>query len=153
MIVREEPFASAEVEAALREAGVDVRTNCRAVSVARNGDVTVTMEDGSTASGDELLVAVGRKPNTESLGLESIGLDPGKPADFDLFEEEADVPQVPASLGEALDALETDHEFLTRGGVFSKELIETWIAYKRETEVDAVRLRPHPAEFALYYDC
>ena len=81
MIVREEPFASAEVAAALREAGVDVRTNSRAVSVARDGDVTVTMEDGSTASGDELLVAVGRKPNTESLGLESIGLEPGKPVE------------------------------------------------------------------------
>ena len=78
VIVREEPFASAEVEAALREAGVDVRTNCRAVSVARDGDVTVTMEDGSTATGAELLVAVGRKPNTESLGLETIGLEPGK---------------------------------------------------------------------------
>ena len=81
VIVREEPFASAEVAAALREAGVDVRTNSRAVSVARDGDVTVTMEDGSTASGDELLVAVGRKPNTESLGLESIGLEPGKPVE------------------------------------------------------------------------
>ena len=78
VIVREEPFASAEVEAALREAGVDVRTNCRAVSVARDGDVTVTMEDGSTATGAELLVAVGRKPNTENLGLETIGLEPGQ---------------------------------------------------------------------------
>jgi len=88
-------------------------------------------------------------------GLDGVeqGLDPGKPADFDLFEEEADVPQVPASLGEALDALGADHAFLTRGGVFSEELIETWIAYKRETEVDPVRLRPHPAEFALYFDC
>ena len=88
-------------------------------------------------------------------GLDGVeqGLDPGKPADFDLFEGAADVPQVPGSLAEALDALETDHEFLTRGGVFSEELIETWIAYKRETEVDAIRLRPHPAEFALYYDC
>jgi glutamine synthetase len=88
-------------------------------------------------------------------GLDGVeqGLDPGKPADFDLFEEAADVPQVPGSLAEALDALETDHEFLTRGGVFPDELIETWIAYKRETEVDAIRLRPHPAEFALYYDC
>jgi glutamine synthetase len=87
-------------------------------------------------------------------GLDGVeqGLDPGKPADFDLFEEAADVPQVPGSLAEALDALETDHEFLTRGGVFSDELIETWIAYKRETEVDAIRLRPHPAEFALYFD-
>ena len=81
VIVREEPFASAEVEAALREAGVDVRTSCRAVSVARDGDVTVTMEDGSTATGSELLVAVGRKPNTESLGLETIGLEPGKPVE------------------------------------------------------------------------
>jgi glutamine synthetase len=88
-------------------------------------------------------------------GLDGVeqGLDPGKPADFDLFEEEADVPQVPGSLAEALDALEADHQFLTRGGVFSEELIETWIAYKRETEVDPIRLRPHPAEFALYFDC
>jgi glutamine synthetase len=88
-------------------------------------------------------------------GLDGVeqGLDPGKPADFDLFEEEADVPQVPGSLAEALDALEADHQFLTRGGVFSEELIETWIGYKRETEVDPIRLRPHPAEFALYYDC
>ena len=83
VIIREEPFASAEVEAALREAGVDVRTGCRAVSVARDGggDVTVTMEDGSTASGAELLVAVGRKPTTESLGLETIGLEAGKPVE------------------------------------------------------------------------
>ena len=81
------------------------------------------------------------------------GLDPGQPADFDLFEKEADVPQVPGSLADALDALEADHEFLTKGGVFSDELLETWIAYKRENEVDPVRLRPHPAEFALYFDC
>jgi glutamine synthetase len=89
-------------------------------------------------------------------GLDGIerGLDPGAPADFDLFEEKReDIPQVPGSLAETLDALEADHEFLTKGGVFSKELIETWIAYKRETEVDAVRLRPHPAEFSLYFDC
>jgi glutamine synthetase len=87
-------------------------------------------------------------------GLDGVekGLDPGKPADFDLFEEAADVPQVPGSLAEALDALETDHDFLTRGGVFTDELIETWIAYKRENEVDPIRLRPHPAEFALYFD-
>ena len=62
-------------------------------------------------------------------------------------------PQVPGSLAEALDALESDHEFLLEGGVFSEELIRTWIDYKRENEVDVVRLRPHPAEFALYYDC
>ena len=79
--------------------------------------------------------------------------DPGAPADYDLFEEtEGAVAQVPGSLAEALDALEADHEFLTRGGVFSKDLIATWIAYKRGSEVDAVALRPHPAEFALYFD-
>ncbi len=81
VIVREEPFASDEVAAALREAGVDVRTHSRAVSVARDGDVVVTMEDGSTATGSELLVAVGRKPRTEQLGLETIGLEPGKPVE------------------------------------------------------------------------
>jgi glutamine synthetase len=89
-------------------------------------------------------------------GIDGIqrGLDPGAPADYDLFEgENGGVPQVPGSLGEALDALEADHEFLTKDGVFSEELIRTWIAYKRETEVDVVRLRPHPAEFSLYFDC
>jgi glutamine synthetase len=87
-------------------------------------------------------------------GLDGIerGLEPGAPADYDLFEDDGGVPQVPGSLAEALDALEADHDFLTRGGVFSKDLIATWIAYKRELEVDAVRLRPHPAEFALYFD-
>jgi glutamine synthetase len=88
-------------------------------------------------------------------GLDGIerGLDPGAPADYDLFEEAGhDVPQVPGSLAEALDALEADHEFLLRGGVFSDDLIRTWIDWKREHEVDVVRLRPHPAEFALYYD-
>ena len=81
------------------------------------------------------------------------GLDPGEPADFDLFEEHrAGIAQVPGSLAEALDALEHDHEFLLAGGVFSEELISTWIDYKREQEVDVVALRPHPAEFALYYD-
>jgi glutamine synthetase len=59
---------------------------------------------------------------------------------------------VPGSLAEALNALETDHAFLTRGGVFSEDVIRTWIEYKRVNEVDPVSLRPHPAEFALYYD-
>jgi glutamine synthetase len=88
-------------------------------------------------------------------GLDGIqrDLDPGEPCDFDLFEDDHGVAQVPGSLAEALDALERDHEFLTRDGVFSEELIETWIAYKRENEVDPVRLRPHPAEFTLYFDC
>ena len=94
-------------------------------------------------------------------GIDGIerGLDPGEPADDDLFEEShatapaGRCPQVPSSLGEALDALEADHEFITKGGVFSEELIRTWIDYKRENEVDVVRLRPHPAEFGLYFDC
>jgi glutamine synthetase len=87
-------------------------------------------------------------------GLDGIekGLDAGEPADFDLYEEETDIPQVPGSLAETLDALEADHEFLLKGGVFSEDLIRTWIDWKRENEVDFVRLRPHPAEFALYYD-
>jgi glutamine synthetase len=83
-------------------------------------------------------------------------LDPGLPLDEDVFElsEErlAEVPTVPGSLDEALDALEADHEFLLKGGVFTKDLIETWIEYKRKEEADQVRLRPHPWEFALYYD-
>jgi glutamine synthetase len=90
-------------------------------------------------------------------GLDGIekGLDPGAPADYDLFHsaQAASVPQVPGSLAEALDALEADHEFLLEGGVFTEDLIETWIGWKRENEVDTVRLRPHPAEFSLYFDC
>src|SRR5947208_12634635 len=81
-------------------------------------------------------------------GLDGIekGIDPGAPSDFDLFEESHGVAQVPGSLDKALDALEADHEFLLKGDVFGKGLIETWIAWKRENEVDPVRLRPHPHE-------
>ena len=89
-------------------------------------------------------------------GLDGIekGLDPGAPSDYDLFEEShGEVAQVPGSLADSLDALEADHAFLTKGGVFSDDLIKTWIDWKRENEVDVVRLRPHPAEFFLYYDC
>jgi glutamine synthetase len=88
-------------------------------------------------------------------GLDGIAkkLDPGAPADFDLFEEShGEIPQVPGSLAESLDALEADHAFLTEGGVFSDELISTWLDWKRTNEADVVRLRPHPAEFFLYYD-
>jgi glutamine synthetase len=87
-------------------------------------------------------------------GLDGIqkGMDAGEPADYDLFEDDRGVPQVPGSLAEALDALEADHEFLLAGGVFTEDLIRTWIDYKRENEVDVVRLRPHPAEFSLYFD-
>jgi len=88
-------------------------------------------------------------------GIDGIqkGLEPGEPADYDLFEEDRGrIAQVPGSLEDALDALESDHEFLTAGGVFSEELIRTWIDWKRENEVDMVALRPHPAEFVLYFD-
>jgi glutamine synthetase len=72
---------------------------------------------------------------------------------FELPEEElARIPQVPGSLDSALDALEADHEFLLKGGVFTEDLIETWIEYKRKEEADQIHLRPHPYEFALYYD-
>jgi glutamine synthetase len=62
------------------------------------------------------------------------------------------VPSMPASLEEALDCLSEDHDFLLKGDVFSEDLIETFIEYKRKNEADAIRLRPHPYEFALYYD-
>ena len=82
--------------------------------------------------------------------------EPPDPVDKDLYdlppEELAQVPQVPGSLEEALDALEADSDFLKAGGVFTDDLIDTWIAYKRQHEVDALRLRPHPWEFTLYYD-
>ena len=79
-------------------------------------------------------------------------LSAGEPVDFDLYEHAHSIGQVPGSLDESLSALEDDHDFLLQGDVFTSDLIETWIAYKRESEIDAVRLRPHPAEFALYYD-
>jgi glutamine synthetase len=59
---------------------------------------------------------------------------------------------MPGSLEDALDALEADHQFLLKGDVFTEELIKTYIDYKREKEVQAIKLRPHPFEFALYYD-
>ncbi len=81
---------------------------------------------------------------------------PPDPIDKDLYdlppEDAAEVALLPGSLGEVLDALEGDHEFLLKGDVFTKDLIEKWISYKREYEVDAMRLRPHPHEFALYFD-
>lgn len=84
-------------------------------------------------------------------------IDPGKPLEKDIFElgesELSKVPQVPGSLEEALKNLEKDNSFLLKGGVFTEDLLETWIAYKRKKEGDFVRLRPHPAEFHLYYDC
>jgi len=84
-------------------------------------------------------------------------IDPGDSLDVDIYdlspEELAKVPSTPGSLLDALKALEEDHEFLTVGGVFTEELISTWIEYKLDNEVNPLRLRPHPYEFALYYDC
>jgi glutamine synthetase len=87
-------------------------------------------------------------------GLDGIRnkIDPGEPADYDLYEGHVKTPTVPGSLGGSLDALEADHDFLLEGGVFSKDYIETYVAYKRAHDVDAVALRPHPHEFLLYYD-
>jgi glutamine synthetase len=83
-------------------------------------------------------------------------IEPPDPVDKDLYdlppEQLAAVPQVPASLEEALAALEADQDYLKAGGVFTSDLIDTWIAFKREKEIDEVRLRPHPYEFYLYYD-
>jgi glutamine synthetase len=83
-------------------------------------------------------------------------INPGEPMDKDLYdlepEEKAKIPQVPGSLAEALDALERDHEFLTKGDVFTEDVLQTWIKYKREREVLQVNLRPHPYEFHLYFD-
>jgi glutamine synthetase len=91
-------------------------------------------------------------------GLDGIRnkIEPPEPIDRDLYELEPEqaetVKQVPASLEAVLDALESDHDFLTEGGVFTDDLIETWLDYKRTNEVDQIRLRPHPWEFMLYYD-
>ena len=83
-------------------------------------------------------------------------IHPGQPLDKDIYdlppEELAKVPNTPGSLEEALDCLEEDHEFLLKGEVFTSDVISTWLDYKRKKECDAVRLRPHPHEFYLYFD-
>ena len=83
-------------------------------------------------------------------------IDPGEPLDENIFElppqELARIPCTPRSLEEALDELERDHEFLLQGDVFTQDVVDTWIAWKRENEAQPVSLRPHPYEFTLYYD-
>ncbi|MCH1416186.1 MAG: type I glutamate--ammonia ligase [Gammaproteobacteria bacterium] len=83
-------------------------------------------------------------------------IDPGKPTDINIYEapEEilAKIPSTPGSLAEALNALESDHAFLLEGDVFTKDVIETYVNYKRENEVNPVNIQPHPHEFKLYYD-
>ncbi|MCL2583344.1 MAG: type I glutamate--ammonia ligase [Streptosporangiales bacterium] len=91
-------------------------------------------------------------------GLDGIKnkIEPPEPVDKDLYElppdEASAIATVPASLESALDSLEADHDYLTEGGVFTEDLIETWIDYKRTNEIDAIRLRPTPHEFELYFD-
>lgn len=91
-------------------------------------------------------------------GLDGIQnkIDPGEPQDKDLYdlpaEELKKIKQVPGSLNEVLDALEADHEFLLKGDVFTADLLEAYITYKRENEVDPARMRPHPYEYTLYFD-
>ena len=91
-------------------------------------------------------------------GLDGIQnrLEPGPPLDKDIYdlspEELKDVPSLPGSLDESLQALENDHEFLLKGDVFSQRMIDRWIEYKREREIQVLRLRPHPLEFSMYYD-
>jgi glutamine synthetase len=83
-------------------------------------------------------------------------IDPGEPKDVDLYElppaEKALIKQVPSSLDAVLNALEADHEFLLKGGVFTPDLLEEYIKYKRTNEVDAIRLRPTPHEYVMYFD-
>lgn len=91
-------------------------------------------------------------------GLDGIQhkIDPGQPLDVDLFElseeELSRIPTVPSSLRRAIDALESDHEYLLKGSVFTKDVIDIWLEYKRKREIDTVRMRPHPYEFYLYFD-
>jgi glutamine synthetase len=91
-------------------------------------------------------------------GLDGIErrLDPGQPLDKDIYaltpEELKDVPSMPGSLDEAIGNLKRDHDFLLKGDVFTEDVVETWIEWKKANEIDALRLRPHPYEYVLYYD-
>ena len=91
-------------------------------------------------------------------GLDGIEnqLDPGEPLDKNIYalspEEAAGIEQMPGSLEEAITCLEADHDFLLKGDVFTDDAVHMWIQYKRECEVEPVRVRPHPHEFELYFD-
>jgi len=84
-------------------------------------------------------------------------IEPPTPIEKDLYElepeEEAKIIKTTGGLNESLDALEKDHDFLVKPGVFTQDLIDTYIEYKRKKEFDQIRLRPHPYEFVMYYDC
>jgi glutamine synthetase len=91
-------------------------------------------------------------------GLDGIEnqIDPGEPLDRNTYElssaESLNVKQLPGSLEESLNALEEDHDFLLRGNVFTPDVIDVWLQYKREREIDELRLRPHPYEYYMYFD-
>ena len=91
-------------------------------------------------------------------GLDGIEnkIDPGDPLDKDIYslspEELKDVPHMPASLEESLDALERDHQFLLKGDVFTRDVVQMWLDYKRENDLKLARLHPTPVEYFLYYD-
>ena len=83
-------------------------------------------------------------------------IDPGDPLDRDIYEMTAEelkgTRKTPGSLEESLKALENDHDFLLKGNVFTPDVIETWLTWKREKEITELAFRPHPYEFHLYYD-
>jgi glutamine synthetase len=83
-------------------------------------------------------------------------IDPGEPLDKDIYdlspEALKNVPSLPGSLDESLKALEADQEFLLKGDVFTPQVIDRWITYKREKEIQPLRMRPHPLEFGMYFD-
>ena len=84
-------------------------------------------------------------------------IHPGEPLDKNIYaltpEEKKNVPSMPGSLEETFAHLEADRDFLLKDDVFTEDLLETWVSYKKEVEIDPVRLRPHPHEFELYFDC
>ena len=91
-------------------------------------------------------------------GLDGIKnkIDPGEPLEKDIYdlspEEKSNIASVPGSLKESLEALKADHQFLLEGNVFTQDVIDVWISYKLENEVDPLKIRPHPWEFHMYYD-
>ena len=111
--------------------------------------------------GIEVILGISHDPTFGPMlmaGLDGIEnkIDPGDPVDRNTYElsaeEAAKIPTVPGSLDEAMDALEQDHQYLLKGGVFTQDVIDVWIDYKRTAEIDPIRLRPHPWEFHLYFD-
>ncbi|WDT82650.1 MAG: hypothetical protein MPW14_23385 [Candidatus Manganitrophus sp.] len=133
---------------------------------ARNRSASVRIPFGQGPKSKRIEVRFpdpGANPYLAYAALLMAGLDgienkihPGKPMDKNLYEleakEAAHVRKMPGSLDEALAALEADHAFLLKGDVFTEDILQTWMEYKKSKEIDPMRLRPHPYEFFLYYD-